>query len=129
MWQAIKKWFGTEPESAPVTSERKPTKQKKTLSEKEAATAAGKPYIHIVSLDLDPKDPNIGSVELDWNPLFINLLVQMGYRGHSDEQLVDQWFQNMCRNILMETWEQELADPTKRSVQRRDLGGGRTEVS
>ena len=129
MWKAIKKWFGADPESAPAKIERKASKQKKLLSEKDAATAAGKPYINIVSLDLDPKDPNIGSVELDWNPLFINQLIQMGYRGHSDEQIVDQWFQTVCRNILMETWEQELADPAKRTVQRRDLGDGRIEIS
>jgi hypothetical protein len=130
MWQSIKNWFTKTQQRSNPTAESKIKKIKKLeLTAKEQATAAGQPYVNIISLDLDPANPNIGSVELDWNALFINQLIQMGYRGASDEQIVDQWFQTVCRNILMETWEQELADPSKRAVQRRDLGNGRTEIS
>jgi len=43
---------------------------------------------------------------------------------------VDRWFQNVCRHVVMETWEQEEA--IKKSgiyVQSRDIGNGRSEVS
>jgi hypothetical protein len=49
----------------------------------------------------------------------------------TDAEIVDRWFQNVCRNVVMETWEQEQAmNPTpQRHIQKRDLGDGRTEVS
>jgi hypothetical protein len=47
---------------------------------------------------------------------------------------VDRWFQTVCRNIALEVYEQEQADPDKREsdmriIQQRDLGNGFTEVS
>ena len=53
----------------------------------------------------------------------------MGYPGETDEIVVDLWFQSVCRNILMETWEQEVANRDNvRYISRRDLGDGKTEV-
>ena len=54
--------------------------------------------------------------------------------GEPDAQIVDRWFQTVCRNIALEVYEQEQADPEKREsemrvIQQRDLGGGFTEVS
>jgi len=45
---------------------------------------------------------------------------------------VDRWFHTICRNIVLEIYEQNQADPTNRDervVRTKDLGGGRTEVS
>ena len=47
-----------------------------------------------------------------------------------EDVIVDRWFQNVCRHVVMETWEQEEA--IKKSgiyVQTRDIGDGRREVS
>jgi hypothetical protein len=50
--------------------------------------------------------------------------------------IVDRWFQTVCRNIALEVYEQDQADPTNRDmtsdmriIRSRDLGDGRTEVS
>jgi hypothetical protein len=67
---------------------------------------------------------------MDWNDHFIKKLRSMGYPGESDEVVVDLWFQSVCRNILTETWEQEVANRDNvRYISRRDLGNGKTEVS
>jgi hypothetical protein len=126
MFDKIKNLF-KKPE--PIKSEPKPKK----LSPKEAATAKGEPWVEIVSMDLDPADPGNGAFELDWNDKFVANLIRNGYQGKTDQDIVDNWFKTVCRNVVLETWEQDQADPEKRQQQeynkRRDLGNGRTEVS
>lgn len=133
-----------EPVVVEALKEEKPKKPRKPrvpkpkveLSEKDRATQAGEPYINITKVDIDPNDINNGSFELDWNDKFVLNLVKQGYRLRSDDtdaQIVDRWFQTVCRNIALEIYEQEQADPSKRSdvrvIQQKDLGDGRTEVS
>jgi hypothetical protein len=43
--------------------------------------------------------------------------------------IVDRWFQNVCRHVVLETWEQEQAMNPSRYIQDKDLGGGRREIS
>lgn len=101
----------------------------KKLSPKEQATKNGEPYIDILSVEIDPNNPSYGSFEMDWNDHFIKKLRSIGYPGESDEVVVDLWFQSVCRNILTETWEQEVANRDNvRYISRRDLGDGKTEV-
>jgi hypothetical protein len=49
----------------------------------------------------------------------------------TDSEIVDRWFQNICRNIVLETYEQEQAmNPERdRLIKTRDIGDGRSEVS
>jgi hypothetical protein len=101
------------------------TYQKPT--EKELATEAKEPYVSIVRVELDPAQPGNGSFELDWNEYFVNKLVRNGYSGKSDEQIVDQWFQDVCRHVVLETYEQYDANTVR--VTKRDLGNGRSEIS
>ena len=108
-------------------TETKPKAKKK--SEKELATERGDPYVTILSMDVDPQDLNQGAFELDWNDKFIANLRRAGYQGKEDADLVDQWFQNVCRNVVLETFEQEQAMNMSRFTNSRDLGDGRTEVS
>lgn len=138
MFENIKKWFSPPPPPAPEPApEVKKAPKKKELSPKEKATAAGEPYINIISVELDPNDINNGSFELDWNDKFVVNLVKQGYKIRADDtdaMIVDRWFQTVCRNIALEVYEQEQADPDKREtdmriIQQRDLGGGYTEVS
>ena len=136
MFDKIKNWFSPPPPPPAPEPEVKKAPKKKELSPKEKATAAGEPYIAILSVDLDPADINNGSFELDWNDKFVVNLVKQGYKIRDDDtdaQIVDRWFQTVCRNIALEVYEQEQADPEKRDdvriIQQRDLGGGYTEVS
>jgi hypothetical protein len=100
----------------------------KVTSAKEEATAKGDPWVEIINMEVDEKDPGQGAFELDWNDIFVAKLVRAGYQGKTDQDIVDNWFKTVCRNVVTETYEQDQADPEKRS-NRRDLGNGRTEVS
>ncbi len=105
-----------------------PTKSKKK-SAKELATERGEPYIEILSMDVNPNDINTGAFEFDWNDKFIANLIRAGYQGKTDADLVDQWFQNVCRNVVLETYEQyEAMNNDSRYMQSRDLGDGRREI-
>lgn len=103
-------------------------------SAKDIATEKGEPYVAILSMDVNPENLSEGAFELDWNEIFVARLVKAGYmmkKDDTDSEIVDRWFQNVCRNVVMETWEQEQAmNPNNvRFTQSRDIGGGRSEVS
>jgi len=105
----------------------------KKKSEKELATERGEPYVNIVSMEIDPDNLHQGAFELDWNDKFVANLVRAGYQmkqEDTDADIVDRWFQNVCRHVVMETWEQEEA--MRQSgiyVRTTDIGNGRKEVS
>jgi hypothetical protein len=117
--------------SKPAESREKIEKVKK--SAKELATEKGEPYVAILGMEVDPENLHQGSFELDWNSIFVTRLVKAGYmmkETDADADIVDRWFQNVCRHVVMETWEQEEAmNPQTRFIRSRDLGGGRTEHS
>jgi hypothetical protein len=116
----------TKKQESPAPETKKPRK-----SEKELATERGEPYVTIISLDVNPDNLHEGAFELDWNDKFVANLVRAGYRmkpDDSDADIVDRWFQNVCRHVVMETWEQEEA-MNPRFTRSRDLGDGRREVS
>jgi len=137
MFDKIKKWFAPEEVKPEPEVKKTPRAKKPELTPKEKATLAGEPYISILSVDLDPGDINNGSFELDWNDKFVANLIKQGYKIRADDtdaQIVDRWFQTVCRNIALEVYEQQQADPDNREsemrvIQQRDLGNGFTEVS
>jgi hypothetical protein len=120
----------------PEVKEEKPKPKVKVKSAKELATEASEPYISVVSVELDPDDVGNGAFELDWNEVFVARLVKAGYmqkKDDTDAEIVDRWFQSVCRNILNENFEQWEAnqpiDARPRRVDRNDLGNGRSEIS
>lgn len=121
------------PPPPPEVKEKPAPKVKK--SEKDLATEAGEPYISIVKVEIDPEDIGNGAFELDWNEIFVARLVKAGYmlrKDDTDSDIVDRWFQTVCRNILNENFEQWEAnqpiDARPRRVDRNDLGNGRSEI-
>jgi hypothetical protein len=99
-------------------------------TDKDIATEKGEPYVTMLGMDIDYDNLTYGSFELDWNDKFVGNLIRAGYQGKTDADIVDQWFQNVCRNVVMETWEQEQAIRTSGIyVQSRNIGDGRSEVS
>jgi hypothetical protein len=140
MFDSLKKWLGAghnvnpepttpRPEPPPAPPKPKPAKAPEK-SAKELATERGEPYVAVLSMDVDPENLHQGAFELDWNEKFVANLLRAGYQGKTDSDIVDQWFQNVCRHVVMETWEQEQA--IKNSgiyVQSRNIGDGRSEVS
>ena len=120
-------------ETTPATPKIRVLKQE-PKSEKEIATAAGEPFVAILKMDIDPNNLHQGSFELDWNEIFVSRLVKAGYMikpTDLDVDIVDRWFQTVCRHVVMETWEQEQAiiKGAGQYVNTRNIGDGRTEVS
>lgn len=118
------------PVAKPATQPRQPKTPVKTA--KESATELGEPYIAMLSMDVDPENLHQGSFELDWNEKFVANLVRAGYQMKSsdtDNDIVDRWFHAVCRNVVLETWEQEQAMNPNRVVKSRNIGDGRSEVS
>jgi hypothetical protein len=139
MLDNIKKWFGVHqanskptqaPPEPPLAPPRKSTTKK---TDKELATERGEPYVSVLGMDVDLDNLHQGAFELDWNEIFVARLIKAGYmmkKDDTDAEIVDRWFQNVCRHVVMETWEQEQAMRNSGIyVQSRDIGGGRSEVS
>jgi hypothetical protein len=119
----IKDLFGSKPEPATLKE------QKAKKSPKDLATERGEPWVEVIGMELDKDNPGAGSFELDWNDKFVANLIRAGYQGKTDQDIVDNWFRSVCQNVVMENYEQAMADPANRQNNRRDLGNGRTEVS
>ena len=116
-----------------VKAEPKPKKVVEK-TEKEIATEKGESYVNILSMEIDPENIGAGAFELDWNEKFVADLVRHGYmmdKNDTDADIVDRWFTAVCRNVVLETWEQEQAmnKYSNQYVNTRDIGGGRSEVS
>lgn len=103
------------------------------MTPRQIADAKGEPWVSVLNVELDPNNIGNGAFELDWNEKFITNLVRAGYKGKTDSDMVDQWFSDVCRNVLAENYEQWEAnqpmDSRPRVIDRKDLGDGRTEVS
>jgi hypothetical protein len=115
-----------------IKAESKPKKVEKT--EKEIATEKGEPWVQILSMEVDPENMQNGAFELDWNDKFVANLVRAGYQmdpKDADADVVDRWFTAVCRNVVLETYEQyEAMNPERdRVVKTRNIGDGRSEVS
>ena len=131
MWD----WL-TKKKTPPVKEEKEkvirvPKALEKTA--KELATEKGEPYVAIITMDIDPNNLHQGAFELDWNEIYIARLVKAGYMmkpTDADSDIVDRWFQNVCRHVVMETWEQDQAmrNSANGYVHTRDIGDGRSEV-
>jgi hypothetical protein len=132
MWD----WL-TKKKTPPVKQEKEkvirvPRAPEKTA--KQTATENNEPYVAIVTMDIDPNNLHQGAFELDWNEIFIARLIKAGYMmkpTDADSDIVDRWFQNVCRHVVMETWEQDQAmrNSANGYVHTRDIGDGRTEIS
>jgi hypothetical protein len=76
--------------------------KKEQINEKDMATARGESYVRVVNVNVDFENPADGYFELEWNQIFIRELMQAGYTGGTEEEIVDAWFTNLCRNIADE---------------------------
>lgn len=95
---------------------------------KAKATANKEPYIAVLQTHVNPDNVRNGFFELDWNEYFVLQLKQSGYQGTTEEDIVNQWFQELCKGI---------ADEDGISMDQRPMGyinvkpiaGGKSEVS
>jgi len=86
---------------------------------KNLATERGDPWVNIIDIGFDSETLLQGTVELDWNEKFVEQLQTNGFVGATDEDVVDQWFENFCRHIMANTYEQahsDLGEPNKETM-------------
>ena len=74
--------------------------------DKEEATEAKEPWVNVIKMGIDPDNVVQGYFELDWNDEFVQYLMSQGIAGDSDEDVVNKWFNAVCRTVLL----QEKAD-------------------
>ena len=53
-------------------------------------------------MQVNEEDPKQGYMELDWNDEFVAMLTEKGYTGESDESVVNGWFNDVCRTVLLD---------------------------
>ena len=95
---------------------------------KEIATEKKEPWVAVLDTHINAENIRNGFFELDWNEYFVLQLKSAGYKGKSDEEIVDQWFSELCRNVGAE----EGVNMDRRGsgfVDVTSLGNGKAEVS
>jgi len=80
--------------------------QDEALREKTLANIDNDPWVKVVDVQfVDPKNPSMGFFELDWNDAFVNQLTEAGYSGRTSEEVVDMWFNDLCRGVIQNQLE------------------------
>jgi hypothetical protein len=102
--------------------------EKAVLGPKERATADKEPWVAVLSTHVNKDNIKNGFFELDWNEYFVLQLKSAGYKGKTDEEIVDQWFSELCRNVGAD----EGVNMDRRGsgyIDVNSLGNGQAEVS
>lgn len=73
--------------------------------QKKYATLNGEPWVTVINMDFGKKSALEGSFELDWNEQFVEKLKAEGYTGPTPDNIVNQWFMEVCRNVAMEEFD------------------------
>jgi hypothetical protein len=125
--EAAKEAIAAELFAAEETARLAEEEKKRKEAKKVLATEQGIPYIDFLDVAMDPdNEASLGAIEMDWNVHFIEMLQRHGYVGVSDEDAVDQWFRDVCKSVVLETYENE---DQSGHVTREEVGDGRTEYS
>ncbi len=103
-WDKIKKALGVTPKIKEEVKEKTSEEQRRAIlaKEKEEATAKNEPWVAVLDTQLNPDNIKNGFFELDWNNQFIEELLDAGYSGETNEQIVDGWFKTIAVQILGE---------------------------
>jgi hypothetical protein len=98
------------------------------LTPKQIATEKKEPWVAVLETHVNSDNPRNGFFDLDWNEYFVLQLKQSGYGGETEEAIVDQWFQDLCRNIGAE----EGVNMERRGtgyINVKPLQDGKSEIS
>ena len=95
--------------------------------EKEQATKDNKPWVAVLDTQVNSDNIRNGFFELDWNNQFIEDLLDAGYKGETNEQIVDAWF----RTIVSQMLEEDGQDPKRDAgyINVVPIDKGKSEVS
>ena len=91
-----------------IFKKKKQSKQvDKTKTPKDIATEKGEPWIQVIDTQINPESPSEGYFELDWNEPFIKMLAENGYNGKTEADIIDLWFNDLCRTIATQEIAQD----------------------
>tara|TARA_B110001454_G_scaffold81542_1_gene78542 strand:+ start:104 stop:571 length:468 start_codon:yes stop_codon:yes gene_type:complete len=123
-------WFGTPEEKERAVARRIVDEKEQSIAmekinfkyghidqnehDKNMATLEGKEYVRVVGMELDEEKPGQGFFELDFNDNFVEYLAKAGYDGLEQDQIVDNWFSDLCKNIVLNDLED--AEGVRKSV-------------
>ena len=86
-------------EAADAADRAQEIKRLAQLNPKELATEKKEPWIAVIDTHVNKENIRNGFFELDWNEYFVLQLRTEGYPGETDEEVVDKWFSELCRNV------------------------------
>ena len=126
-WDKVKKAIGIKPkvkEKQPTSEE---TRRAALDQEKQEATKKGEPWVAVLDTQVNPDNIRNGFFELDWNNEFIEQLMDAGYSGETNEEIVDAWF----RTIVSQMLEEEGHDKTRDAgyINVVPIDKGKSEIS
>ena len=122
MKQFIKKLLGIK--DAELIKKEDPIK----FSPKEIATANKEPWVAVLDTHVNKDNIRNGFFELDWNEYFVLQLRANGYKGDTEEAVVDAWFGELCRNVGNDSGV-NMNQRTAGFIDVQNLGNGRKEIS
>ena len=126
MLDKVKKALGMKSEQVKkLTAEE----QRRAILEKEKAQATKnkKAWVAVLDTQVNPDNIKNGFFELDWNNQFIEELVDAGYTGETNEEIVDAWFKTVIAQML----EEEGQDPKRDAgyINVVPIDKGKSEIS
>ena len=123
-WKKIKK-DKTNKDTAEKTDED--IRRESLEKEKAAATKKGEPWVAVLDTQVNPDNIRNGFFELDWNNEFIERLLDAGYKGETNEEIVDAWFRTIVTQMLAE--EGVATERQMGYINVTPIDKGRSEVS
>lgn len=108
-----------------------------TEYERNLANIRKEPWIKIVSEFLFEinNSPKLG-FKFEWNEYFIKYLESNGYKGFSEESIVEKWFNDVVKNNILTDMDDDVFEEHKRArnefvrkINKNSDGKGRSEYS
>lgn len=129
MWDKMKKALGVTPKIIEEEKEKtqEEIRREALQKEKEEANRLNKPWVAVLDTQVNPDNIRNGFFELDWNNEFIEQLLDAGYKGESQEEIVDSWFKTIIGQMLEE--EGQSTDREMGYIKTNKIDKGKSEVS
>lgn len=95
---------------------------------KQTATLRDEPWVGVIDDGFDLSHGTNGLFfELDWNEKWIEYLRMEGYGGRTEEEIIEQWFEDTCRTYAAERSGSDEFEPRPGRSNRIDRGNGRAD--
>lgn len=87
----------------PATQTQNNTEKSKIHEkEKREATERNEPWVAVLDTHVNSDNIKNGFFEMDWNDKFIDVLLDEGFTGDTQEEIVEKWFNIVIMNMLEE---------------------------